>query len=262
MPGRSHQAWPEAETYRHLASAGRAQLAWEWLRRDTNYRQLQPSPSRKTRQGVTIIEAAPVALRKRWGCLVVGDATRSVPAHPILWDASLDASALRLEARRRIANDKEAFDIRNWTSHAVIVTENDRSEHLLLHRGGRRMHLHIVAGTLLEGPVALQLSICGSADFEPAMVALKRFMYLHHRGEWLPERALSDRVSRRTQAALRVHDAMAAGASIRDIGIMLFGEARVEAQWRDPGESLKSQCRRLIALARGMAGGGYKDLLR
>jgi len=61
---------------------------------------------------------------------------------------------------------------------------------------------------------------------------------------------------------LRVHDALTAGASIRDIGIMLYGLARIEAEWRDPGESLKSQCRRFIASARAMASGEYKDLLR
>jgi hypothetical protein len=58
---------------------------------------------------------------------------------------------------------------------------------------------------------------------------------------------------------LRVHDALVAGASIRDVGVMLFGLERVRDEWA--GEALKSQCRRLIATARDMAAGGYRELL-
>src|SRR3546814_4790994 len=63
---------------------------------------------------------------------------------------------------------------------------------------------------------------------------------------------------RRQVLALRVHDALAAGASIRDVGIMLFGFERVRDEWAD--EALKSHCRRLIALAREMVAGGYRTL--
>lgn len=65
---------------------------------------------------------------------------------------------------------------------------------------------------------------------------------------------------RRHIAALRVHDALALGASIRDIGLLLFGLERIRQEWA--GEALKSQCRRLIAQARAMAAGGYRSLLR
>src|SRR3546814_17468111 len=64
---------------------------------------------------------------------------------------------------------------------------------------------------------------------------------------------------RRQVLALRVHDALAAGASIRDVGIMLFGFERVRDEWAD--EALKWHCRRLIALAREMVAGGYRTLL-
>lgn len=262
MPGLSRDNWPEPEDYIPLGSAGRAGLAWEWLRRDPGYHELAPSAWRRTPQGVTIIEAAPCALRERWGCLFIGDARQATPECPMLWDTSLDMSILRLEARERVSKDIGAFDIGRWAPNAVIVKDKDSSEHLLLHRGEQRIHLHIMSGTLLEGPVLLHFDTSGASHVEPVLATLQRFMHLYHRGEWIPERALSGRVTRRTLLALRAHDARAAGASIRDIGIMLFGRARVEAEWRDPGESLKSQCRRLIALARKMAHGGYKDLLR
>src|SRR3546814_16017243 len=74
---------------------------------------------------------------------------------------------------------------------------------------------------------------------DPALATLRRFLHLCHSGEWLSERALPDRLRRRILLALRVHDALTHGTSIREIGILLFGKARVDAEWPDPGDSLK-----------------------
>jgi hypothetical protein len=67
---------------------------------------------------------------------------------------------------------------------------------------------------------------------------------------------------RRLIQAIRVHDALVQGASIRDVGVMLFGIDRIRAEWPGSGEALKSQSRRMIALSRFMASGGYRTLLR
>jgi hypothetical protein len=61
---------------------------------------------------------------------------------------------------------------------------------------------------------------------------------------------------------LRVHDALAAGASQREIASVLFGAERVEADWLGTSESLRSRVKRLVRDARAMARGGYRSLLR
>lgn len=145
---------------------------------------------------------------------------------------------------------------------AVLVKTNDGDEHCLIYYGCNRIHLHVIDGTLLEGPVILRFDIGWFGAYEPAILTLRRFLHLCRSGEIFSDRPVSDRMRHRAILMLRIHDALAQGASIRDVGIMLFGLARIEAEWRDPGESLKSQCRRLIASARAMAAGGYKDFLR
>ena len=180
----------------------------------------------------------------------------------MLWDPCLDASALRVEAHAPIGDEADLFNLENWASNSVLVAGGQGDEHLLLRDGHHHVHLHVIAGTLLQGPVALRFNIRWSDRFDHALGTLRRFVLLCRSGKLRRERILSDRISPRAISALRVHDALSQGASIRDIGIMLFSKERVDAEWRDPSESLKSQCRRLVASARRMAGGAYKELLR
>ena len=59
--------------------------------------------------------------------------------------------------------------------------------------------------------------------------------------------------------ALRVHDALSAGVSQREIVVALFGQA-VEAN--DRADSLRSRVRRLIHDARRLGDGGWRTLMR
>ncbi|QNG49728.1 DNA -binding domain-containing protein [Sphingobium yanoikuyae] len=61
--------------------------------------------------------------------------------------------------------------------------------------------------------------------------------------------------------ALRVQDALIAGASQREIAIALFGAERIPVDWRSASDSLRSRVRRLVREARILAGGRYRGLL-
>lgn len=60
----------------------------------------------------------------------------------------------------------------------------------------------------------------------------------------------------RLVAALRVGDALAAGASQRDIGLGIFGD-----EWPGDGEHLKSRVRRMIPFSRALAAMGPRAIL-
>jgi hypothetical protein len=112
------------------------------------------------------------------------------------------------------------------------------------------------------GPVLLFHDLVGAADLEPAIAALRQFHRLCRTGEFLSESGPTLQQSRRLILALRTYDALAQGASIRDIGSMIHCDERVRADWPGSGDALKSQARRLIALAHHMVSGGYRRLLR
>lgn len=61
----------------------------------------------------------------------------------------------------------------------------------------------------------------------------------------------------RLVATLRVRDALASGASQRDIGLGIFGN-----EWPGDGEHLKSRVRRMIRVARALAAMGPRAVLR
>lgn len=260
MPDFPHRAWPAGEDYRYLEAVDRAGLAWEWLRRDPAYRRLTPGSRRRTAEGL-VIDAAPPSCIARWGCLHIEDARQRATDTAIQWSAELDLSVLRVAAHSTSARDGSAFDLRRWASHAVIVAEAQGCEHLFL-LGCPGVRLDVIAGTLLNGPVSLRFDMSLSDESERQLQTLRLFLDLCREGASAVPSVPAGRISRRSIDALRVHDALAESASIRDIGVMLFGAARIQAEWRAPGESLKSHCRRLIALSRFMADGGYKQLLR
>ncbi|MGE3871343.1 MAG: DUF2285 domain-containing protein [Parvibaculaceae bacterium] len=61
---------------------------------------------------------------------------------------------------------------------------------------------------------------------------------------------------------LRALDGWQAGLSQRQIGIELFGAARVREEWGEGSDHLKSQVRRLVRRGRWLMEGGYRTLLR
>lgn len=60
---------------------------------------------------------------------------------------------------------------------------------------------------------------------------------------------------------LRAHDALAAGASQREIAAVLLDEEALAPRWRVEAPSLRSKVQRLVRSARAMADGGYRLIL-
>ncbi|MCC2977137.1 DUF2285 domain-containing protein [Sphingomonas sp. PL-96] len=250
---------PAATACRDLAGAAPADLAWEWLRRDPDYRRLA-SPARAPATGiVTIVDAAPPDCTARWGCLAMPSAGRPWMDTPLLWSADVDPSVLQVIALPLSDRAGAAFDLARCGVMATAVA-GARCQHILLSNGAGSVRLDVLSGSLLDGPVSLVHVLPGMEESAPALAALRRFLHLRHAGRFPGLAARARQRLRRQVMALRAHDALAEGASIRDIGVMLFGRERVQDEWAD--EALKSQSRRLITLAREMAAGGYKALLR
>src|SRR3546814_2761853 len=108
--------------------------------------------------------------------------------------------------------------ISDWSSD---VCSSDL--HLLV-RGRSAVRLDVIGGTLLDGPASLRLDVSGIGHVDRATAALRDFLHLC-RGGALPLKGT--RLPPRAIDALRVHDALAKGASIRDIGVLLFGPAQI-----------------------------------
>lgn len=260
MPSVPPRDWPSEAAYRYLDGASAAEIAWEWLRRDPDYSSLTPTSIDRMDGGLRIARAASATVGARWGCLNTPPPGRTWAESPVLWSASIDRTVLAVVAIPANDGDDGAFDLRRWLGMATLLS-SPGGEHLLLQSAGSSLRLDVISGTLRDGPVMLFHDLARVELLEPALTALRRFHFLCGTGQLPDKTGQPTQQSRRTILALRTHDALMLGASIRDIGIMVHGDERVRAEWPGSGDALKSQARRLIRLARSMASGGYRKLL-
>lgn len=131
-------------------------------------------------------------------------------------------------------------------------------------RASRRTHLilKLPAGTIqldfrgdLDGCGAVRISpaIDLSRPLEPQFCTARRLAALL---DGMPEPVEREAGLTRLVAGLRVQDALADGASQREIGLGIFGD-----DWPGDGEHLKSRVRRMIAFGNALAAAGPREVL-
>lgn len=143
----------------------------------------------------------------------------------------------------------------------LTIVADGGGEHAVLSDGWHRIRIDVDEGSLAAGrPVLLEYHLAGVRSVMPKILPLRRLVDLVRRGRFTVSLYPPDRRIERWIVALRVHDAIAVGASQREIGIVLFG-GRYE-KMEAASDSLRSRVRRLVADARRLGAGGYRSLMR
>ncbi len=179
-----------------------------------------------------------------------------------MWHADLDPFVLQVRATPARGSDPEAIDFARLARWVTIVHGGDR-EHIALSDGWHRIRIDVVEGTLVEeGPARLDYLLSGLTCIDAHVLTLRRMLGLWRTGRFTrmlypPEPSLPRRLE-----TLRIGDAIAAGASYREMATALYGEAVVRAEWKGRSDFLMSRVRRRVAEARAMAAGGWRSLLR
>lgn len=190
------------------------------------------------------------------------DPHRSAPEARILWHAGVDPETLRVWAERGPTGSNDVIDPATLLPWLTIVSAPSAIEHAVLSDGWRRIRLDIERGSLATGrPVLLRFLIEGTRSAETKIAPLRRLLHLCRHGHFASSLYPRDERADRRLVVLRVHDALEAGATHRDIGRVLFGRNRIEQDWNGQSDSLRSRVRRLAAEARFMAAGGFRSLL-
>lgn len=183
------------------------------------------------------------------------------PDARIIWRADMDPGALRALAVPIEADHPDAIDAAALAPWLTIVSDG-AGEHAVLSDGWHHIRIDIARGSLARGrPVKLHYEVHGVASAEAKILPLRRLLDLYRKRRFSVELYPPDRRVVRWIVALRVHDALAAGASHSEIARVLFDdelERSTPSGWSD---SVRSRVRRLVAEARRLAGGGYRALL-
>lgn len=237
-------AWQPSAAYLYVLHLDSAGLAWEYLRRNADYR------TAWCHRGTTPDAAL------HWGL-------------PFLEDPDLDARdacpAWRIGARPVVAlvphTDPAAQPLDLWAIPDRKTLIHDGERLWLYGRAGRELVTLTLAEDITNGePFAYAM---------PAGVPLERYRFtleialslLQGSDAYAPTAlARPPRSAMTHMRALQALDGVSAGASQREIATVLFGETEVAARWSPDGE-LRAQVRYLIQRGRALVDGEYRTLL-
>lgn len=234
MPaGRLLADWRDPSAYEWLDTCGRHAFAWEWLRRRPDY---------QAAAGEAEADAEIFGLRNRPP--IEADARTARP----IWTAAVDPFLLITTARACSRGDGN-FDLSRVTESRTVTVSVD-GEHWLFGTAARPLRLDAASGSLCGGSVALTVHV--TRLDAGAIVALSRLIALAREGRWRSSHFPAERRAGRWRQVLRVHDALLAGASQRDIADALFGTAGI-ANWRVNAAPWRRRSQRLVEAARRAA---------
>lgn len=246
--------WRDAAAYAPLLEADRSIHAWEWLRRNPEYRGT-------ARAALTVEGSGDSARAQDWGLEVFEDPDRSAPVARPMWSRHIHPAVLPAIASSG-GLPEDSFHLELLAGLVTIVRSGSGMEHVLLSDGLRTIRLDILAGSLAAGPAQLRYLLAGLASVERPLLTLQRLLLLCRTGRFGCSLQRSEPRARRWLLMLRAHDALAAGADQRAIAAALLSQSASAARWRSEASSLRSQVQRLVRGARRMAAGGYRELLR
>lgn len=241
--------WHPVAAYLYALHLDGPSLAWEYLRRNPEYRRDWQHRKRRPRQA------------QRWGLRLLEDPDLDArDAHP---DWFPDPSGVVLVHPDPDPPD-DALPFRLWTLPGEKRLLHDGHRLLLIHRlDGRTLHLALSPG--LEDGMAHVYAVRASRQLLPswrnAEAALTMLDALQaHDMSAVSASGRPGRTALLHMRTLQALDGVHAGASQRQVAKVLFGAAAVASRWHSDGQ-LRAYVRRLIARGRRLMQGGYRRLL-
>jgi hypothetical protein len=194
------------------------------------------------------------------GCTFAEAHDRSGMDAVVAWSRELDPTCAMVEVRR-CSGGQIGFQIDRFADRATVIVARTGCEHVTINDGHFCWRFDILAGSVLNGPVNLGVVIDDMARANQQLATVQRLIALHNNPASFGASRPRTKNNLRIATALRVSDALGAGASYRQIAITLFGEARVRDEWNGASDSMRSRVRRLVGLANDLAAGGWQTLL-
>lgn len=202
-------------------------------------------------------------IRSSGGCTFAEDPDRAAPAARIIWHADLDPGTIAVAAVPADPAHPDSLRLDRIAQWLAIAVDPAGQEHVVLSDGWRHIRLDVEEGRLTgEDAVVLQYRLQGLVSAEARLLPLRRLLALCRNRRFARSLFPVEPGIDRWIDMLRVHDAVADGASQREIGEALFGKDRVSRDWNAASDSLRSRVRRLVRDGHDMAHGGYRQLMR
>ena len=226
--------WRTDADYDFIDRLTTSELAWEFLRRNEDYRKAYES----------------LAARGQ----LDSDQARAVAEQRIFWTPNADPGAILLHRMSLAPGDSAAAE------DFIRAHPFDRIDalHLRIDVAGERLEI-----TRIDAPsdgILVAVLILDAAALD-RLHALSRFCAMLFRRRVPTDIRLTSQRRRRIRQMLRAYDARLDGATYREIAIAIYGDARIAAEpWKT--SSLRDAVIGLVEGSFAMTSGGYLQLLR
>jgi hypothetical protein len=236
--------WRNPEDYEAIARLDLASLAWEFLRRNPQYR--------LEHRGVSWPALGPDrrGLSPRWGLRFPVPPELAAAEAPLFWRADVAPAHVVILTRSALGG----LSGRALAGLSLARRQGEDGLHLRFAGGLQAL---VPAGLDLAEPLAAQAALDPELAVRlTALDALQRRL----RGLASSPASLSIHARRRAGLMVRALDGRAEGASYRDIAAHVLGAAPDPLAWRT--STARDVAIRLCRSARRFMGGGYQMLLR
>jgi hypothetical protein len=183
-------------------------------------------------------------------------------AHPV-WLPETGAARLHFTAQPigDAAGDRLGLCISAFANVEHVLIDAQGRQHAVLRSGARSVQLVITGDNAIIAPVALSVVLRGHHDIGPMVKELsdlKVLLSAKPRKAGVPPRWTAETM--RLRDALIALDGHRAGATLREIAIMIYGRERIDRDW--PGKGLERRLRRDLQRGQALCTAGYRGLIR
>ena len=233
----SPQSWHPSAAYLYVLHLDARALAWEYLRRHPDYR--GDWRRHRRRSG---------AVPERWGLLALEDPALDARDAQPAWHPE-PAGVVQLHPDLVPPPDASPFDLWQIDGHKHLIHEG---QHLALTTSAPgRWRRYALAPILVQG----MPYVCAVHSDDSEMPFL-----VDERAPWAHSVARPGRATLLEAHTLRALDGMLAGATLREVGEVVYGPAAVADDWH-ADSALRARVRRLTQRGAGLMRGGYRRLL-
>ncbi len=247
-----HPNLRDPATYRWMATLPKLGWAWEFLRRNPNYRAEYAAQRART------VEPATPLNSDLWPLIRFEDPDRDARQADVLWRREACSSVLPLSAIEDCASEPSRdLSIRAMKCRVTKVQEGEVC-HVLLAEEGRSLQLEIRGS--LSGASLVTPALPGRQHAANRVTAIRRLNDAVTHGELRPQLYPRDKRGPRLIKVVQALDGWLAGAHHREIAVSLFGANRVTSEWSN-GDHLRDQVRRAIGYGRSLMESGFRRIL-
>lgn len=267
-----------AEGIGYSQSMPNAAWAWEFLRRNQDYRAdyeraRKSLPTRQTLETGSVFYIANDAQEdaRQWGLLAFADPNKAALDADVFWHPDLLAGALRVKLTRPIGDMRDG-DLPSDTiilsalqTRRVMLQLTNGARHILLNGTRFWIHLYSIKRAPPDDYAVIDVRFDGAKHMGRRLDTATQLLSLH--------RSVGGKLSLigRRKNAQPLRNALTAfdvwngferpQGGLRDIAVALVGEDRVKEDWTGASRYLKDQARRARDKGARLVGGDYEALL-